>query len=106
MRLAFHPATPERWADVEMLFGPRGACGGCWCMWPFLRGEEYARGKGEPNRTAFRRRIGRGDEPGILAYVDGAPAAWCAVAPRARYPRIAHSRLFADTGADDATWAV
>jgi hypothetical protein len=31
--LAFHPLTPERWHDLEQLFGTRGACGGCWCMW-------------------------------------------------------------------------
>src|SRR5262245_14820805 len=27
-----HPLTPERWPDLEQLFGPRGACAGCWCM--------------------------------------------------------------------------
>jgi hypothetical protein len=30
--LAFHPLTPDRWADLETLFGPRGACCCCWCM--------------------------------------------------------------------------
>jgi hypothetical protein len=28
-----HPVTPERWPDLETLFGPRGATGGCWCMY-------------------------------------------------------------------------
>ena len=27
----FHPVTPARWNDLEKLFGPRGACAGCWC---------------------------------------------------------------------------
>ena len=31
--LEFHPLTIERWGDFEKLFGPRGAYGGCWCMW-------------------------------------------------------------------------
>ncbi len=26
---AVHPVTPDRWPDLERLFGPRGACGGC-----------------------------------------------------------------------------
>ena len=26
------PLTRGRWADLERLFGPRGAVGGCWCM--------------------------------------------------------------------------
>src|SRR5829696_449986 len=30
-RFAWHPLTPDRWADFESLVGPRGACGGCWC---------------------------------------------------------------------------
>lgn len=31
--LEFHPLTQDRWADFEELFGERGACGGCWCMY-------------------------------------------------------------------------
>ena len=33
LALEFHPLTPDRWADLEALFRPRGAVGGCWCMW-------------------------------------------------------------------------
>ncbi len=106
VRIEFHAATPERWADVESLFGPRGACAGCWCQWPRLRGAEFSRGKGESNRRALKRQVSGGSEPGIIAYVDGAPAAWCAIAPRESYPRIANSRLFADHAADARTWSV
>ena len=28
--LEFYPLTPDRWPDLEALFGPRGAVGGCW----------------------------------------------------------------------------
>jgi len=31
--LQFHPLTPERWTDLAKLFGERGGCGGCWCMY-------------------------------------------------------------------------
>jgi len=31
--LTFHPLTPKRWTDFEVLFGPKGVCAGCWCMW-------------------------------------------------------------------------
>ncbi|MBM4430292.1 MAG: GNAT family N-acetyltransferase, partial [Chloroflexi bacterium] len=37
----FHRLTPERWADFEELFGPRGAAGGCWCMWWRLTQREF-----------------------------------------------------------------
>ena len=33
--LEVHPVTPDRWDDLELLFGPNGAYSGCWCM--FLR---------------------------------------------------------------------
>lgn len=104
--VAFHPATPGRWIDIESLFGPRGACAGCWCQWPRLRGAEFSRGKGEANRRALRRQVADGAEPGIIAYVDGAPAAWCALAPRETYPRITRSRLFADNAPAAGTWSV
>ena len=31
--LDFRPLTPDRWKDLEALFGKHGATGGCWCMW-------------------------------------------------------------------------
>jgi len=49
-KLEFHPLTPERWRDLESLFGPRGACGGCWCMFWKLPRREFSRRKGEGNR--------------------------------------------------------
>ena len=52
--LSFHPLTPERWPDLERLFGVRGACGGCWCMWWRLPRATYNEQKGEGNREAFR----------------------------------------------------
>jgi hypothetical protein len=36
------PATPDRWADLEDLFGPeRGGCAGCWCVWPRVSAGEF-----------------------------------------------------------------
>jgi hypothetical protein len=31
--LSIYPLTPDRWDDFEVLFGPRGACGGGLQMW-------------------------------------------------------------------------
>ena len=46
--LSFRPLTPDLWADFERLFGPRGACGGCWCMFWKLRGKAFEENTGEP----------------------------------------------------------
>ena len=93
--VTFHPATPARWPDIEKLFGARGACGGCWCMWWRLRRSEYERGKGARNRRAFRKIVVGGETPGLLAYAGKEPIAWCAVAPRSEYPAIGRSRILA-----------
>ncbi|MEJ2420747.1 MAG: GNAT family N-acetyltransferase [Acidobacteriota bacterium] len=87
------PLTPERWPDLEALFGPRGACGGCWCMWWRLSRKDFETGKGQSNRAAFHDVVHAGPPPGLLAYVGGAPAGWCALAPRSDYPRLARSRI-------------
>lgn len=93
MKVEFRPATRDRWRDIETLFGERGACGGCWCMWWRRLRAEYEEEKGAGNRRAMRELVESGMEPGVLAYVDAEPAGWCAVAPRDEYPRLARSRI-------------
>jgi len=92
-RVTIYPLTSSRWSDLARLFGPRGAVEGCWCMWPRLVAGEYRRRRGAPNRRAFRRLVESGPPPGVLAYVDGAPAGWCAIAPRHALPRLERSRV-------------
>lgn len=99
-RIEVVPATAERWADLEALFGPRGACSGCWCM--FWRGG-YS--NGEPSKAALRALVAGGQEPGLLAYVDGQAAGWVAVAPRADYARLGRSRKLAPLD-DQPVWSI
>ena len=66
--LACRPATPERWKDVEALFGERGACGGCWCMTWRVPRPVFDEQKGEGNKRAFRKIVKSGATPGILLY--------------------------------------
>jgi GNAT superfamily N-acetyltransferase len=94
--LDFHPATPSRWHDVEKLFGERGACGGCWCMFLRLSNSEWTKGKTTgANKKAFKKVIANGEKPGVLAYHGRDPIGWCAIAPREAYPRLARSRVMA-----------
>lgn len=92
-KFTFRPVTADRWKDLETLFGARGACGGCWCMWWRTGLAEFKAGKGEGNKKALRRIVSRGEVPGILAYAGSVPAGWCALAPRENYPRLANSRI-------------
>jgi hypothetical protein len=52
-QFTFYPVTPERWPDLERLFGPRGACGGCWDMWWRAERSTFEAQQGDGNRAAF-----------------------------------------------------
>lgn len=103
--LLTHPLTAARWADFETLFGPRGACGGCWCMTPRLSRKAYAANKGEKNRKAMRALVERGPPPGVLGYADGQPVAWCAVAPRQELVLLSTSRVLAPVD-NQPVWSI
>jgi len=87
----FQPLTPERWADFETLFGPNGACAGCWCAWFLMTSREFKDSKKEGHKQLMRDLVESGVEPGQIAYADGVPAGWVALAPRERYKRLATS---------------
>lgn len=91
--LPYHPLTVERWDDFETLFGPRGAYGGCWCMWWRTTRSQFERQKGEGNRLALKALVEAGEIPGILLYDDGQPVGWCSVAPRESYASLNRSRV-------------
>jgi len=103
--LSIHPLTPDRWTDITALFGPRGACAGCWCMWWRRTSAQFAKGKGEGNRRAFHRIVHRGETPGLIAYLGNKPVGWCAVGPRDVYPRLERSRVLRRVD-DRPVWSV
>lgn len=94
------------WPHVEALFGERGACAGCWCMWWRAQGgKAWETGKGEPNRRAFKALVEGGLASGVLAFVDREAVGWCAIGPRADFPRLDRSRrLQREWG--DRTWSL
>ena len=74
-------------------------------MWWRLSRSEWNRGKGEGNRKAFRKLVSSGAKPGVLAYADGEPVGWCAIAPREQYPRLNSSRILKPID-DQPVWSV
>jgi GNAT superfamily N-acetyltransferase len=103
--LSFHPLTSSRFADFEHLFGPRGACAGCWCTFWKLRGKAYEENTGEPAHQMQKSIVDSGVVPGLLAYSGGEPVGWIAVEPRSAYPKLAHSRILKPVDAK-AVWSV
>ncbi len=103
--LVIEPLTPARWPDLETLFGERGAYGGCWCMYWRLRASEWSRSTKAANQAGLRARVRTGPPPGLIAYVDGAPAGWVSVGPREDFPRIERSRTLVRID-ERPTWSV
>ena len=99
------PLTPERWSDLEALFGGKGACAGCWCMYWRQRHSEFLKLKGSGNRRAFRRIVSTGECPGVLAYAGKEPVGWCAIAPRETYVRLEGSRVLAPVD-EKPVWSI
>jgi GNAT superfamily N-acetyltransferase len=110
-KLVFRPLTPARWNDLVDLFGPeRGACAGCWCMWPRMRGVDFKALSKSDRQKAFRKVVERGPPPGLLAYEGKVAVGWVAISPRRAVHRFNISKI--STAVDgpacdlDRTWAL
>jgi GNAT superfamily N-acetyltransferase len=102
-----HQLTPDRWQDLELLFGARGAYAGCWCMWWRVSGKDWTAFRGEGNRAAFKDVVDSGEVPGVLGYLDGKPAGWCAIAPRDAHMRLREERVRIFKRVDDLpVWTI
>lgn len=101
----FLPVTPERWDDLAALFGSNASCAGCWCMWWRMTNRDFVNSGKEGRKNGLRTIVQQGVEAGILAYADGIPAGWVALAPRLDYPRLATSKLLAPVD-DQPVWSM
>lgn len=101
----WRPLTPALWGDFEQLFGPKGAYGGCWCMWWRITRGQFEQQQGEGNRKAMQTIVESGEVPGILLYDDGNPVGWCSVAPRARFAALNRSRVLKPID-DTPVWSI
>lgn len=99
------PVTPEIWGDMERLFQQMGSFKGCWCMWWRLKRKDFDRMYGEDNHKAMQEIVHSGRVPGILAYIDGRPIAWCSVAPREHFPVLDRSPVLKRVD-DKPVWSI
>lgn len=104
-RLQFHPATPERWPDLEDLFSKNGANAGCWCMFWRLERAMFKKTKGEGNRQILKQIVGTGEQPGILAYEGKQAVGWCGIAPREKLIALENSRILKRVD-DQPVWSI
>ncbi|MGH7946483.1 MAG: GNAT family N-acetyltransferase, partial [Opitutaceae bacterium] len=99
-RLVIRDLTPALWPAMETLFGPRGACGGCWCMyWRLEKGKHWDDLKGAPARRRMKALVIARKAQGALAFAGDDPVGWCAYGPRLDFARLDRARTLACTNA-------
>jgi GNAT superfamily N-acetyltransferase len=105
LELQFKPVTPDLWLDFEKLFGDRGACGGCWCMWWRLPHSIYTKQTDQVNKESMKGIIMSGEVPGILAYQYNEPFGWCSLGPRQIFAALDRSRILTRID-DQPVWSI
>lgn len=105
-QLTFEPLSKNNWGKFVQLFGDRGACGNCWCMWPRLTRMEFQEGKeNEGNKSAMKELVWAGKPAGILGFYEDLPIAWCAFAPREDFLKLEKSRVHKRID-DQPVWSI
>ena len=105
-KLAVRDLSPALWPALEELDGPRGACGGCWCMyWRLEKGERWDDLKGAPAKRRFKSLVTSGKAQGAIAFAGKVPVGWIAIGRRQGFPRLDRARTLACEDAADV-WAL
>lgn len=106
MNLSFCPLTPDRWKDFEKLFGEKGACAGCWCMYWLMSKKEYDEKRSDGRtKKEMRNIVKKNIQPGIIAYDGKVPIGWIAIRPRESYGRLANSKILQPID-DKPVWSI
>lgn len=99
--ITIEPLTPARWPDVEALFGEKGACAGCWCMfWRLGKGERFDDLKGAKAKRRFKALVMGGQAQGLLAFAGGKPVGWLTMGPRRDFAKLDRAPSLACDDAD------
>lgn len=98
MRIVVRPLTPERWPDLEAVFGARGCsvARSCWCMFYRHSGARPALRPGETHAlrscAELRALTAASDPPpGLIGYVGKTPVGWISLGPREDFARLKRS---------------
>jgi GNAT superfamily N-acetyltransferase len=105
-QLTFAPLTKSNWSSFENLFGQKGACGNCWCMYYRLSLTDFREGKSEDgNKNAMKELVWNDKPAGILGFFEGQAIAWCAFAPREDFIKLEKSRVHKRID-DNHVWSI
>ena len=106
------PADEAGWDDLQAIFGPRGASAGCFCQrYKLAPGEAFRKFPAAERARRLREQACTAPTSGLVAYLDGEPAGWCAVEPRPNYAGLVRVSRVPWAGrdedrTDESVWAV
>lgn len=112
--IAVVPANEASWEDLQSVLGARGVPSRCQCQWFKTSPAHWRTVRADERGHRLREQTGCGDPAaaatsGLVAYLDGEPAGWCAVEPRSFYVHLLGSRVVwagrDEDPADDGVWA-
>ena len=111
MTLDIRPVTSDLWPSLETLFGPQGACYGCWCSYFRLAPKQRDALSRDEKKQHLKQAAAAEVPPGLIALDDGVPVGWVQVTPRAHVPRWNTTRtvsrpLEGGDPADPGLWAI
>lgn len=93
-QFAIEPLQKKNWKKFEQLFGEKGACGNCWCMYFRTKKSEFLEGKlNKGNKKEMKSLVDENKPVGLLGLLKGEPIAWCAFAPREHFIKLENSRV-------------
>lgn len=109
--IRFAPLTPDLSSDFSELFGPSGACYGCWCTAFRLRPKARQAMDGDAKRDLMLARIANVPPPGLLAFRGPSAIGWMQIGPRTdvpewNNPRRSSSPLPDAPANDPAVWVI
>lgn len=105
-KLSFEPLTKKNWNKFVALFGNKGACGNCWCMYFRLKKADFEEGKiNERTKTAMKDIVWENEPTGLLAIYNEQAIGWCAFAPRENFIKLENSRVHKRID-DEPVWSV
>ncbi|MFI5587618.1 GNAT family N-acetyltransferase [Amycolatopsis sp. NPDC051758] len=103
------PVDQASWADLQAIFGDRGDPARCRCQYFKETPAQWRSGTADERAERFREQTAE-HATGLVAFLDGEPAGWCAVEPRTAYRRLLRSRLVwagrDEDREDDGVWSV
>ena len=106
MKLSILPLTPDRWPDLETLFGARGCSIAryCWCM-AYRRSGSGGLFDAKANRTQLKALVDAGTPPGLIGYRGKVPVGWISLGPREEFARLQRSPIMRPVD-DKPVWSV